>query len=153
MKVTMLSRRIGTPTARGNSAVSRATANPAYIDKFLTPQGFERSPPSGEPPEAFARFLERDRATGRFGPDWLARHVAALAPAQRRERAQHERVQLRVLTRGEEDLVAAVEQLSQAPGRFLDVEGLVRAVIRHRALQAGAAPGASTCCTTKSNPL
>ena len=43
-------------------AVSRLTADPIYQDKVLFAQGMERAAPSGESPEVFAQFLQRDRA-------------------------------------------------------------------------------------------
>jgi tripartite-type tricarboxylate transporter receptor subunit TctC len=57
--------RAGTPRSiveRWNRAVSRLTAEPAFQEKVLIPQGMERAAPSGESPEAFAQFLQRDRA-------------------------------------------------------------------------------------------
>ena len=57
--------RAGTPkdiVERWNRAVSRITADQAFQDKILFAQGMERASPSGEPPEAFAQFLQRDRA-------------------------------------------------------------------------------------------
>jgi tripartite-type tricarboxylate transporter receptor subunit TctC len=57
--------RAGTPkdiVDRWNRAVSRVSAEPAFQEKILFPQGFERAVPSGEPAEVFAQFLQRDRA-------------------------------------------------------------------------------------------
>jgi tripartite-type tricarboxylate transporter receptor subunit TctC len=57
--------RAGTPrdiVEHWNRAVSRFTAEPAFQEKVLFPQGMERAAPSGESPEVFAQFLQRDRA-------------------------------------------------------------------------------------------
>lgn len=57
--------RSGTPKDvidRWNRAVSRVSAEPAFQDKVLFAQGMERAAPAGEPAEAFAQFLQRDRA-------------------------------------------------------------------------------------------
>jgi tripartite-type tricarboxylate transporter receptor subunit TctC len=57
--------RAGTPrdiVDRWNKAVSRASAEPVFQQKVLLSQGMERASPSGESPEAFAEFLQRDRA-------------------------------------------------------------------------------------------
>jgi tripartite-type tricarboxylate transporter receptor subunit TctC len=47
---------------RVNRAVSRVSADPAFQEKVLLAQGMERAAPSGDSPEVFARFLQRDRA-------------------------------------------------------------------------------------------
>jgi tripartite-type tricarboxylate transporter receptor subunit TctC len=54
----------GTPhdiVERWNQAVSKATSDRAFQEKILLPNGMERAAPSGEPPESFAQFLQRDR--------------------------------------------------------------------------------------------
>jgi tripartite-type tricarboxylate transporter receptor subunit TctC len=54
----------GTPRElvdRWNQSVAKATAERAYQEKILLPNGMERAAPSGESPEAFAQFLQRDR--------------------------------------------------------------------------------------------
>lgn len=54
----------GTPNEiiqRVNSAVSRALAQPAFRDKFLTGGGVEYIPPAGGTPEQFAAFLKTER--------------------------------------------------------------------------------------------
>jgi hypothetical protein len=50
------------PTKPVRVVVAKAGADPAFQEKILLPQGMERAAPSGEPPEAFALFLQRDRA-------------------------------------------------------------------------------------------
>lgn len=47
---------------RWNKTVSRVSADAAFQQKVLFAQGMERASPSGESPEAFAQFLQRDRA-------------------------------------------------------------------------------------------
>ena len=57
--------RNGTPrdiVERWNRALSRGIADKSYVAKVLEPQGFEAAAPSGEPVEAFAQFLVRDKA-------------------------------------------------------------------------------------------
>jgi tripartite-type tricarboxylate transporter receptor subunit TctC len=58
--------RAGTPREiidRWNRTLARTTADRNFVQKILEPAGMELAPPSGEPPEAFAQFLQRDRAT------------------------------------------------------------------------------------------
>jgi hypothetical protein len=45
-----------------SKSVSRLSAEPAFQEKVLFAQGMERAAPSGESPEVFAQFLQRDRA-------------------------------------------------------------------------------------------
>ena len=47
---------------RWNRTFSKTIADKTYIQKVLEPLGFEAAPPSGEPVEAFAQFLVRDKA-------------------------------------------------------------------------------------------
>ena len=57
--------RAGTPRdiiERWNRSLSKIVADKTYAQKVLEPQGFEAAPPSGEPVEAFAQFLVRDKA-------------------------------------------------------------------------------------------
>ena len=57
--------RAGTPRdiiERWNRALSKILSDKSYVQKVLEPQGFEAAPPSGEPAEAFAQFLVRDKA-------------------------------------------------------------------------------------------
>ena len=55
--------RTGTPrdiVDRWNRIIAKVTAE--NEQKILLPQGMELAAPCGEPPEAFAAFLQRDRA-------------------------------------------------------------------------------------------
>jgi tripartite-type tricarboxylate transporter receptor subunit TctC len=55
----------GTPpdvVQRVNGAVAKVLADRNYVDKILAGQGLEPITPSGESPEAFARFLDADLA-------------------------------------------------------------------------------------------
>jgi len=57
--------RAGTPRdiiERWNRTLSKVLSDKSYVQKVLEPQGFEAAPPSGEPVEAFAQFLVRDKA-------------------------------------------------------------------------------------------
>ncbi len=57
--------RAGTPrdiVERWNRGLSKIVADKGYVQKVLEPQGFEAAAPSGEPVEAFAQFLARDKA-------------------------------------------------------------------------------------------
>jgi tripartite-type tricarboxylate transporter receptor subunit TctC len=54
----------GTPREivdRWNQVTSKATSERAFQEKILLPNGMERASPSGESPEAFVQFLQRDR--------------------------------------------------------------------------------------------
>jgi tripartite-type tricarboxylate transporter receptor subunit TctC len=56
--------RTGTPREiieRMNKSVAKAIGDPGYVQKILAPTGFEASPPAGQAPEEFARFLKEDR--------------------------------------------------------------------------------------------
>ena len=57
--------RAGTPREiidRWNRTVSKVTLDAGFQEKILFNNGMERAAPSGEPVEAFAQFLARDRA-------------------------------------------------------------------------------------------
>jgi tripartite-type tricarboxylate transporter receptor subunit TctC len=56
--------RAGTPreiVERWNRTIAKTASDRNYVQKILEPAGMELAPPSGESPEAFAKFLERDR--------------------------------------------------------------------------------------------
>ena len=44
-----------------NAEIARILRTPEFKDKFLTRQGVETNPPSGESTEAFAKFVKQDR--------------------------------------------------------------------------------------------
>jgi tripartite-type tricarboxylate transporter receptor subunit TctC len=55
----------GTPrdvVARVNAEVAKSIASPGFKEKFMLSRGVEADEYTGQPPEAFAAFLRKDRA-------------------------------------------------------------------------------------------